>query len=66
MGKNKIDVPENATPKYYKACSVPYALKGAIECELDKLVSQEIFKPVIIPNRQHRVLSYQSLKKTVV
>ena len=32
--------------KYYKTRSIPYALKDAIECELDKLVSQRIFKPV--------------------
>ena len=41
-----MDVPEDAKPKYYKARSVPYALKDAIECELDKLVSQGVFKPV--------------------
>ena len=35
--------------KYYKTRSIPYALKDAIECELDKLVSQRIFRPVNHP-----------------
>ena len=43
--KIKIVVPENAKPKYKARC-VPYALKDAVECELDKLESQGIFKPV--------------------
>ena len=44
--KIQIDVTENAKTKYYKARSVSYVLKNAIECELNKLVSQGIFEPV--------------------
>ena len=44
--KIKIVVLENAKPKYFNARSVSYALKDAIECELDKLVIQGFFKPV--------------------
>ena len=42
--KIKIDVPEDAKPKYFKPRSVPCALKDAIGCELDKRVRQGIFE----------------------
>lgn len=51
LGKfNKYEVSlylkENSTPKFFKARPVPYALRDKVECEIDKLVSAGILKPV--------------------
>ena len=35
-----------AKPKFCKACPVPFALKVAIECELDRLESERISEKV--------------------
>ena len=37
---------ENATPRFYKARSVPFAIKEAIELELDRLEDAGILKKV--------------------
>ena len=42
----KLNVDSNATPKFFKARSVPLALKGKVEAELDKLESMGIISPV--------------------
>ena len=41
-----LDVEKEATPKFYKARSVPLAIKGKVEAELDKLESMGIISPV--------------------
>ena len=45
--KAKIYVDENATPKFFKARPVPYALKGKIDHELDRLQQQGVISPVV-------------------
>ena len=42
----RLNVDSNATPKFYKARSVPLALKGKVEAELDKLESMGIISLV--------------------
>ena len=42
----KIYVDPGAHPKYCKARSVPYAMRGKVEEELERLVSEGIIKPV--------------------
>ena len=42
----KLNVEREATPKFYKARSVPLAIKGKVEAELDKLESMGIISPV--------------------
>ena len=42
----KIQVDEDASPKYFKARPVPYALRGRIEVELDRLIAEGIIQPV--------------------
>ena len=42
----KLNVDSNATPKFFKTRSVPLALKGKVEAELDKLESMGIISPV--------------------
>ena len=44
--KAKIHVDHGARPKYYKAQSVPYAMRGKVEEELECLVSEGIIEPV--------------------
>ena len=43
-----INLKENAEPKYCKARLVPYAIKDILDKELDRLVRQDIYKPVEI------------------
>ena len=42
----KIYVDPEATPKFMKACPVPYALKAKVELELDRLQRENIISPV--------------------
>ena len=42
----KIHVDPNATPKFYKARSVPFALQAGVEEELERLQKQGIIEPV--------------------
>ena len=42
----KLNVNPNATPRFFKARTVPLALKEKVEKELDKLQSMEIISPV--------------------
>ena len=42
----KIYVDLGAQPKYCKAQSVPYAMRGKVEEELERLMSEGIIKPV--------------------
>ena len=35
--KAELKLKENATPKFHHACTVPFALKGAVEQELNRL-----------------------------
>ena len=44
--KAKIYVESEATPKYFKARSVPYAMKAKIEEQLSKMEKEGIIKPV--------------------
>ena len=44
--KAKIHIDPTAIPKYFKARSVPYAMKSKIEDELDRLQKKGIIKPV--------------------
>ena len=41
-----IELEEGAEPKYMKARLVPYAIKPAVDKELDRLVDQGSYKPV--------------------
>ncbi|XP_060774421.1 uncharacterized protein K02A2.6-like [Neoarius graeffei] len=41
-----IDIDPTASPKFFKACPVPFALRPKLDEELDKLVAQGIFEPV--------------------
>jgi len=42
----KINVDSNATPHFYIACSVPYAMHEKVEAELDRLVAEGTPVPV--------------------
>ena len=44
--KVNIPIPENTKPKFFKARPVPYALKGRVEDELDKLEGQGVWRKV--------------------
>ncbi|RXN22450.1 Transposon Ty3-I Gag-Pol poly [Labeo rohita] len=41
-----IDIDSTVTPRFFKACPVPFALRPQLDEELDKLVAQGIFEPV--------------------
>ncbi len=42
----KIYVDKEATPRFFKARPVPYAMRGRAEAELDRFLAQEIIEPV--------------------
>lgn len=42
----KIYVDKEATARFFKARPVPYAMRGRVEAELDRLLAQEIVEPV--------------------
>ena len=42
----KIYVEENATPKYFKARPLPYAMRDMVDKELDRLLADDIIEPV--------------------
>ena len=42
----KLNVDSNATPKFFKARTVPLALKEKVEVELENLESMGIISPV--------------------
>ena len=42
----KITVDPSATPKYCKACAVPYFYRDKVEKELDRLVQEDTLEPV--------------------
>ena len=44
--KAKINVDRNATPRFYKARTVPYAMREKVESELDRLVAEGTLEPV--------------------
>lgn len=44
--KAKIYLKDGATPRYFKARPVPFALKDKIECELQRLQDNHIISPV--------------------
>ena len=44
--KAKLQVKQNATPRFFKPRSVPFAIKEAIETELDRLEAEGILKKV--------------------
>ena len=44
--KINIPIPTEAKPKFFKARSVPFALRGRVEDELEKLESQGVWKKV--------------------
>ena len=44
--KAKIHVDANVTPKFFKARSIPYAMRAKIEEELEKLKQQGILEPI--------------------
>ena len=44
--KVHIELKDDAKPRFHKARPVPYALKGRIETELDRLVKEGIYEPV--------------------
>ncbi len=44
--KVKLHVDPEAKPKFFKARTVPFAMKGMVETELDRLESEGIISPV--------------------
>lgn len=44
--KAKINVPENATPKFFKPRQVPYAIKDKVDEELQRLEKEGVIEPV--------------------
>ena len=42
----KIYVDKEAAPRFFKARPVPYAMRGRVEAELNRLLAQEIIEPV--------------------
>ena len=44
--KATLSVDKTATPRFFRARSVPFALRDRVEAELDKLVKEEILHPV--------------------
>ncbi|XP_038590459.1 uncharacterized protein K02A2.6-like [Micropterus salmoides] len=42
----KIYVDKDARPKFFKARPVPYAMRGRVEAELDRLIAQDLIEPV--------------------
>lgn len=42
----KIYVDKEAALRFFKARPVPYAMRGRVEAELDRLLAQEIIEPV--------------------
>ena len=44
--KVHIELKDDAKPRFHKARPVPYALKGQIDTELDRLVKEGIYEPV--------------------
>ena len=42
----QIYVDKEAAPRYFKAMPIPYAMRGRIEAELNRLLAQEINEPV--------------------
>lgn len=42
----KIYIDKEAVPRFFKARPVPYAMRGRVEAELDRLLAQEIIEPV--------------------
>ena len=42
----KINVDPNAVPRFYKARTVPYAMREKVEAELDRLVAEGTLEPV--------------------
>ena len=51
----KIYVDPGAQPKYCKARSVPYAMRGKVEEELERLMSEGIVKPVQFADWNSRI-----------
>ena len=41
-----LDLKDDAVPKFHKPRQVPYSLKGHVECELDRFVKMNVYKPV--------------------
>lgn len=48
--KLSLHLKEGVTPKFFKARSVPFAIKDKVEAELDRLVRAGIIKPVTYSN----------------
>lgn len=44
--RGQIKVDPGATPHFYKACTVPYAMREKVEVELDRLVAERTLEPV--------------------
>ena len=42
----KIVVDSDATPRFCKACTLPYAMRAKVEEEIEQLVSEGILEPV--------------------
>lgn len=45
-GKVHLHVKENATPKFLRARTLPFAIKDRVEVEIQRLVSDDILEPV--------------------
>ena len=46
----KFNIKPGSTPRFYRARSVPYALKTKVEQELDRLEQQDVLEPVEFSN----------------
>ena len=44
--KATIQVPADATPRFYRPRSVPYAMRPKLDAELDRLLAEDIITPV--------------------
>nr|XP_023665672.1 LOW QUALITY PROTEIN: uncharacterized protein K02A2.6-like [Paramormyrops kingsleyae] len=61
----KLHVDPNATPRFYKPRTVPYAMKGKVEEELERLQALGIIEPVLFSRWAAPIVPVMKPDKTV-